>query len=444
MTVNVSLADLSFESNEVLALEIDPTGAFAGVPSDIADSIELEHAERLLDVYSTIIHRKSICRSDIENIAELAPSYPSLEKLLKKYPINSFSVESSRTNYDVSCENFVKTSYEAVVRALKAILKFFVDNFKRLWKFITQNAQRSAAVDDLDSKLVGIQQYILEVSKVLGESSVGPAFQKVQSGIFESERHNVSKSWNEFRNFVITQPDSAYDMIETLSGVLKVSIPPFAEAVDAFLTELSNSVTEQDIRVAVTRMSLHSQANGNLIALAAKFGYRPAQMKIASNMTPFHANALFIKSVFRSWSNHRQEISADVFAKAVVGLQVSKWGEVVAETIRVSGQRTERLITRIESFNEQSLKPGLEDIYAEELMPFFKALLSIVQGYTLLEGCLGELTAVRDNAVITLSKASLNVAKGIDAFARKNHEQITIGGRALLATRRKALVAAMG
>lgn len=443
MTVNVSLADLSFESNEVLAVDIDPSGSFDGIPSDIASSPSLEQAERLFDVYSTIIQRKSICRADMQRIADLRETFPSLEKLLKKYPVNSYSIESTQMNYDVSTEGFVKTTYEAVVAALKAILKFLVDNFKRLWKFLTQNAQRTAAVDDLEGKLVGIQQYIVEVTSLLQSSEVAGEFKKVGQGIWDNERHNVSKNWNEFRNFVISKPDEAYEIVDVIAGVLKVSIPPFAEAVEGFLTELANSVTEQDIMVAITKMSLYSTPNAQLIQLSAKYGYRPSSMRIAENMTPFHSNTLYIRSVFRSWSNHRQDISPEVFASAVVNLRTMPWGDVVTEAVRASSQRTERLINKIDAFNEKSLKPGMEDIYARELLPFFKALLSIIQGYTILEGCLGELIANRDNAVIAVSKAALNIAKGIDAYARKNNDRLTIGSRAVLATRRKAIVTAM-
>jgi hypothetical protein len=160
-------------------------------------------------------------------------------------------------------------------------------------------------------------------------------------------------------------------------------------------------------------------------------------------MTPFHANASFIKSIFRSWSNHRMDISPEAFSQAVVSQTVMNWGEVVTDAVRSSSQRTERLLSKINSFNENSLKPGMDQIYSTVLVPFFKALLSIIQGYTLMEGCLGELVANRDNAVISISKASLNVAKDLDKFVRKNGDHLTIGGKTVLASRRRAVIAAM-
>jgi hypothetical protein len=443
MTVHVSLGDLSFESNEVLAVDVDPSESFAGVPSDIAESAGIDQADRLLDVYSAIINRGCVCRADMDQIKDLTETFPSLAKLFKRYPINSFSVEPSNINYEVSTEGFARTAYDAVVNALRDVLRFLVNNLSRLWKFLTQNAQRTAAVDDVQNKLADIQRFILEVDKIMSDTPVAADYAKARKAVMESERHNVSKSWNEFRNFVVTRPADSFELIDMLSGVLKVSVPAFGEAVETLLTDLTNSATEQDVMAAVAKMELFQTPNGKLAALSSKYGYRPGQIRIADNMTPFHANASFIKSIFRSWSNHRMDISPEAFSQAVVSQTVMNWGEVVTDAVRSSSQRTERLLSKINSFNENSLKPGMDQIYSTVLVPFFKALLSIIQGYTLMEGCLGELVANRDNAVISISKASLNVAKDLDKFVRKNGDHLTIGGKTVLASRRRAVIAAM-
>ena len=442
MTGNVSLSDLSFESNEVLNLDVDPSDSYGQVP-DIQHLVSLESAERVLDVYSNIVKRGSVCRDDIAQVEGLAEDFPSLRRLLHRYPVASFSAEASKTNYDVSTENFVKTAYEAVIRALREILRFLGDNFKRLWKFLTENSQRTAAVDDLQDKLKGIQLYIVDVDRIMSETPVAEQFKAARKAVFESERHNVSKGWNEFREMVVTNPAGAREFLDVCVGVLQTQVAPFAEAVDTFLGELSRANTASEVQTAIARMELFAAPSGPLVALASRYGFRPGQVRIADNMTPFHANATYIKSVFRSWTNHRIEMAPEAFANAVVGLGVESWGPVVAEAVRVSGAKTERLIKDIDAFDNASLKPGMEDAYSTHLVPFFKALLSIIQGFTILENCLGELIATRDNAVIAISKASLNIAKNLDQFVRKNGDHITIGGKTMIASRRRAIISAM-
>ena len=443
MTGNVSLSDLSFESNEVLAEDVDPNESYANQTSDIAYVEDLGDAERVLDVYSSILGRRCVCRADIEQLQGLSAAYPSLKRLLHRYPPASFSMEPSQTNYEVSMESFGRTAYEAVVKALREIIRFLAENFKRLWKFLSQNAQRTSAVDDLTDKLKGIQQYIVEVDRVMSEMPVAEEFTKARAAVFESERHNVTKTWNEFRNTIVTNPAVSREFLDVCAGVLQESVAPFAEAVEAFLGELATADSPIAIQTAIAKMELYSSANGKLIALASKHGFRPGHVRIAENMTPFHANAAYIKSVFRSWSNHRMEISTGVFTSAVVGLQVDNWGSVVQDAVRSSGARTERMLKDIEAFDSASLRPGMEDAYSETLVPFFKALLSIIQGFTILENCLGELIATRDNAVIAISRASLNIAKNLDGFTRKHGDKLTIGAKTVIAARRRAVISAM-
>lgn len=443
MTGSVTLNDLSFESNEVLVADVDPNEAYVDL-SDISNPDQLEQAQKLLDIYSTIINRGKVCRDDIERVESLAAEFPTVQKLLKRYPINSFTREPSMTNYEVSNESFVKTAYEAVVRALGQILRFFVEGMKRLWNFITQNAQRTAAVDDLKNRLHDLQKFIVDVDRVMAESEVAGDYTKARNAIFESERHNLSKSWNRFRQFVIEDETAALGMLSSISGTLRDQLPQFTQGVEDFLVEITNAASDTDIKTAVVRMELFSVTAGPLVALAHGLGWRPGSVRIADDMTPFQATTSYIRSTLRSWGNQRQEMSAASFTAAVAGMKNLAWSPIVNDLIGSSRARTERLMTKIKDFNPGSLKPGMEDAYANILTPFFKALLSILQGYMTLENCMGDLIANRDNATIAVSKSTLVVVKELDKYVKKNQDRITVFGRTVIAAQRRNVFASMG
>lgn len=443
MTTHVSLNDLSLEADERVFEEILPEGPYETQTMEEI-TIELEAAQKIFDLHTGLLQRRTVCRADMERVQELAGSFPSLEKLLNRYPINSFSVESSSINFTVSNESFIKTAYEAVVRAVREVLKFIVEAFSRLFKYMTSNAQRTAAVDDLRPKLADLQSYIFEVDRCMAGSSISAEYSKFRKGALESARHNASKKWNGLRNYVIFSSGDAFAMAETFAGALKVGVPPFVDAVDKFLGDLSNAQTDADIQVAVAQMSMYSASSGPLMALANAHGYSATRIARAPSVTPFQGMTLWFRDMFRSWTNDRTDITSEQFDSIVLNGEVAAWAPMINEVIRTGSSRTAQIVKRINAFNEHSLKPGLEDAYANELAPFFKALLSITQGFSTLENCLGTLTGGRDGATIEIAQAALAIVKTIDGFVKKHQDALTIGARSTINLRRKQLAQSIG
>lgn len=438
MNASIALDNLSFESGEVFNDEILAKDA---VDTDLMSPVHEEPFNNMLtvfDTYSSIVDRRYVCRGDMERIKGLAPQYPALNELVEQYPVNSFTLEPSKVNYDVSLEGFARTAYEAVVKALRDILDFIIKSFKRLWQFMRSDTQRTQAVDDVAGQLVAIQNYILEVDKIASSTRFSAEFQRVKEGAFKSEAHNLYK-WNNLKNNFMVDPAASRAIFNTINDVLRAKTPPFVDAVSAFLTALTEAESESEINTAIAQMELLDMTSAQLTTLTAQQGYSTRGTQINPKMTNFQSMSSFMLNTLRSAENDRTQANIADFSKAIVTFTVDEWSGAMNETIAFNQSKVDPILKRLESFNEGSLKPGLEDVYIQKLTPFFTSLTSILQGFTALENAMGMLTANRNNVTIAISKAALNIVKSMDKFVMSKKDELTLAEQSVIARHRKAL-----
>jgi len=438
MNVSIALDNLSFESGEAFSDEI---GAKSAVDTDLLNPVhdqEYGNMVTVFDAYSTIVDRKYICRGDMERVKALTPLYPALNDLVDQYPINSFTLEPSRVNYDVSMEGFTRTAFEAVVKALRQILDFVVKSFKRLWQFIQSDTQRTQAVDDVGGKLIAIQNYIIETDKVVSGTRMAGDFKKVKDGAFKSEAHNAYK-WNGLKQSFLQAPEQHHEAFKTIIGVLTLKVSPFVEGVDAFLKELIVAQTAADIDLAIAKIELVDMTSGALTRLVTEAGYSTKSVQVNSKMTNFQSMSGFLLNSYRSAENSRPPIDEAAFTKTIVTGRVDDWSSDLNGLINSSTARITPTLDRIKSFDETKLPASLQDVYVNKLAPFFMSLTSILQGFTALENSLGMLVANRNNVTIAVSKAALNVAKTMDRYVTDKKEDFTLSEQAVLWKYRKAL-----
>lgn len=437
MNASITLADLSVESAEIENDEGTSVAIIDETPNPV-HAKEFDDMMLVFETYETIVKRKYVCRSDMENIKALTGTYPVLGKLIDRYPINSFTQEPSRTNYEVSTESFVKTAYEAVVEALGSVLAYVITAVTKLWNWLSQAGQATAAVDDLEQKLGQLQKYIIEVDKILSNNpAVMQMARRVRDGTISSEMRNINGKWNSFKDRQLQNPEKQLEEMVTLCGVIKLKLPPFAEAVDSFLTELSKAETEADVDVAIAKMELFDMTSGPLFMMARTYGYNAKAMNVNGKLTSFESIASYVKGAYRSQMNERTQIKEDDFKKLIIEYKPTKWAEEISGTISWARGRTDPVLAKVKGFNNKGLKPGLEQVYANKLVPFLKSLASVLTGFTSISQCMGFLTDTRNKVSYDLCKATLIVVKKIDSFSIENKAKLTIVENAAIAQHRK-------
>jgi len=444
MGANFDLGLLSFESAEVPGNE--EIRADAAVGDEVANPIhskEFDDMQTVFDTYETITTRRYICRDDMLKIKELAGSYPSLEKLLKKFPVNSFSQEPSRINYDVSTESFIKSAYTAVVKALKDILTFIGESLRKFWDFLTKTGQQTAAVDGMEGKLRAIQTYLKEVDAIMVNTKVAEDYRKTRDAAMTNQYHNLTKRWTKFRQLHLETPGKFLEDLNALAGVITTKLPPYIDAVDTFLTEASKAETEQDIENAIAKIELFDMGSQQLLLLATRMGYS-ARDKLGNGVTPFQAQAGAIRGTYRGLINERCAIDREKYNTALTAYEISAWREGIENTMSYVKGRVEPTLKKIDGFNADNLKQGLEDAYMNRLVPSFKALTSILAGFTAVEQSMGLLTHNRNNVSLGIAKAALEVAKKIDQMVVANKSSLTIAEQNIIWRQRSALSASFG
>lgn len=202
----LSLTQLSFESAESdeEVVSVHPESALATDIKIPTENTEFEELQTVLEVYTTVVERGSVCRDDLNRVKGLSVKYPVLARLFDRYPIGTFTAEPSGVNYEVSTESFIKTAYAAVVAAFKAVIRFIVETFKTFWKFLTDNRTRTTAVDNLDTRLKAIQAYLVKVDEVAGTSRVSTEYTAWMRRGRNTALHNLNKKWNGFLQHAAT------------------------------------------------------------------------------------------------------------------------------------------------------------------------------------------------------------------------------------------------
>ena len=184
-------------------------------------------------------------------------------------------------------------------------------------------------------------------------------------------------------------------------------------------------------------MCIRDRTNAAMFKLALSYGYNVKQMNVNGKLTSFESIASYVKGAYRSQMNERTQIKEDDFKKLIIDYKPTKWAEEISGTISWARGRTDPVLAKVKGFNNKGLKPGLEQVYANKLVPFLKSLSSVLTGFTSISQCMGFLTDTRNKVSYDLCKATLVVVKKIDGFAIDNKSKLTLIENTAISVHRK-------
>lgn len=443
MSAVISLNSLSIESAEVdFTQRVDPELAFNDRIENPVFTKEYEDAELVFSTLQNITSRGHVCRTDIESVAHLADSYGPIKRLLNRYPLASFTIEPSRVNMDVSNESIIRTVLLALKEALMRIVKFLRESISRIWDNLISGRKRTVAVDKIGPRLDAMQRYMIEVDKIMNDSSVGDEYGKWAKRNMASAASNLSKSWNQLKNEVATRQDSTRENVVAFVDALTLRTVPMAVMIDEFLVDLSNASTRVDVGAAVAKASLFDMTTPNMARVAGDMGYRPGAVRSDPRLTPFKNMVSYITGCYRSMSNARIELTPAKAGEIMATLRIDNWSGIVPDDLAESRKRLEMAMRKLNEFDvDKQLNPGLELEYSQLVVPFINQVSVNVSALSELQAVASMLIATRDQTVLDIANGCLGVVKGIDQFVAKN--KAAVAPAAMIAiTRYKAAVAA--
>lgn len=431
------LEDLSFEAQDLTPVKRE----------DLINPVfgrEFDNLTLLVDTYLSVESRGYVCRDDVQKISPLKDQYDPLKKLFDRYPVNSFSLEYSRINYEVSNEGFLQTAYNAVVDTLKRVLAYIADQLKAVWKYMTENQVKTEKVDRVAPTMQEIQDYLINVDMILARSAVADSYKKESNRIKRTELGNLKHKWNGFLDNFRDDPDTMRGYLDILGLAFQTKLNPFVDFLTAFLDTVKSATTEREILAAIKAMDQLDMNSGELIKMATSLGFNPSKVNVNKRMTNFQSIAVHIQNVFKGWKNDRSSaVSDDDFLKMVLDLKIDSWADTLDEITKSENGRIAKTQDIIRAFSASDLKPGLEKVYSLHLAPFMVSLSSIVTGFATLETCIGILADTRNNYVAVVSTAGLNMVKGTDQFWKRNQRMIGIADNATVLKYRRAVQSAM-
>jgi hypothetical protein len=440
MSAVTSLSNLSIESAEVDFNE--RVDAEAGFREQIANPIfskEYEDAELVFSTFKRINERGFVCRADIEPVSHLAESFPSIKRMLTRYPLNSFTEEPSRVNFEVSNESVIRSVLIALKEAFFRVVKYLRESLTRVWDNLSSGRKRTAEVDKIGPRVEAMQRYIVEVDKIMSESPVSADYTQWQRRNIASAAQNLSKSWNALKNEVIVNPVKTKEVVGTLVDALLLRTVPMAIMIEEFLTDLGSARAANEVGAAVAKAQMFDMTTPNLAALSSQLGWK-SNMRTDPRLTPFKSLVSYIAGAFRSQSNNRQELTAPAFTGMMGELRIDSWSSLVPD-LADARKRLEGSLRKLQEYDvEKNLDPGLETYYTSIVIPFINQVSVNVSALNDLQAVASMIISTRDTAMLDVANACLGVVKGMDSFVSKNRTQVPPASMIAI-TRFKAAVA---
>lgn len=441
MNAAISLTSLSIESAEVDFNE--RVDAEAGFRDQIANPIfskEYEDAELVFSTFKRINERGFVCRADIEPVSHLADSFPSIKRMLTRYPLNSFTEEPSRVNFEVSNESVIRSVLTALKEAFFRVIKFLRESLTRVWDNLTSGRKRTVEVDKIGPRVDAMQRYIVEVDKLMAESPVADEYTQWQRRNIKSAADNLSKNWNSLKNNVTTNQVKSKELVGVFVDTLILRTVPMAIMIEQFLTDLGAASTAGDIGVAVTKAQMFDMTTSSLATLANQVGWK-SNMRSDPRLTPFKSMVSFISGSFRSQSNSRVDISPTALTAMMGELRIETWGDLVPADLTDARKRLEGSLRKLQDYDvDKNLDPGLEMHYTSIVIPFINQVSVNVSALNDLQALASLIIGTRDQAMVDVANSCLGVVKGMDSFIGKNRAKVSPASMVAI-TRYKSAVA---
>jgi hypothetical protein len=440
MSAVTSLNNLSIESAEVDFNE--RVDSEAGFRDQIANPIfakEYEDAELVFSTFKRVNERGYVCRGDIEPVSHLADQYPAIKRMLTRYPINSFTEEPSRVNFEVSNESIVRSVLTALKEAFFRIIKFLRESLTRVWDNLTSGRKRTVEVDKIGPRVTAMQKYVLEVDLLMMDSQVKEDYLPWQRRNIKSAADNLSKNWNSLKNNVTTNQAKSKELVGVFVDTLILRTVPMAIMIEEFLTDLGGAKTPGDIGAAVAKAQMFNMTTQTMAALANQVGWK-ANGPRDPRLTPFKSMVSFISGSFRSQSNNRVDLSSAQLTAIMAELKIEGWGDLVPSDLTDARKRLEGSLRKLQDYDvDKNLDPGLEMHYTSIVIPFINQVSVNVSALNDLQALASMIITTRDSAMLDIANACLGVVKGMDSFISKNRDKLP-PATMLAVTRYKAAV----
>lgn len=440
MNAVTSLNTLSIESAEVDFNErVDNEAGFRDQIANPIFSKEYEEAELVFSTFQRINERGFVCRTDIEPVSHLAETYPAIKRMLVRYPLNSFTEEPSRVNFEVSNESIVRTVLVALKEAFFKIVKFLRESLTRVWDNLVNGKKRTVEVDKIGPRVDAMQRYIVEVDKLLNDSKAAEDWGPWQRRNIGSAAQNLSKNWNALKHVVTTDQVRSKQIVGIFVDTLLLRTVPMAIMIEQFMTDLGGARTANDIGAAVAKAQMFDMTTPALAQIANQWGWK-SNMRTDPRLTPFKSMVSYVTGTFRSQSNNRVELKPAELTAMMAELRIEQWGDLVPSDLTESRKRLEASLRKLQDYDvDKNLDPGLEDVYTRIVIPFINQVSVNVSALTDLQALASLIIGTRDTAMLDVANACLGVVKGMDSFISKNRAQVSPASMVVI-TRYKAAI----
>lgn len=440
MNAVTSLSALSIESAEVdFSERVDNEAGFRDQIANPIFSKEYEEAELVFSTFQRINERGFVCRTDIEPVTHLAETYPAIKRMLARYPLNSFTEEPSRVNFEVSNESIVRTVLVALKEAFFKIVKYLRESLTRVWDNLMNGKKRTVEVDKIGPRVDAMQRYIVEVDKLLNDSKAAEDWQPWQRRNINTAAQNLSKNWNALKHVVTTDQVRSKQIVGIFVDTLILRTVPMAIMIETFMTELSGARSANDIGASVAKAQMFDMTTPAMAQIANQWGWK-SNMRTDPRLTPFKSMVSYVTGTFRSQSNNRMELKPTDLTAMMGELRIEQWGDLVPD-MTDNRKRLETSLRKLQEYDvDKNLDPGLEDVYTRIVIPFINQVSVNVSALNDLQALASLIIGTRDQAMVDVANACLAVVKGMDAFIGKNRAQVSPASMIAI-TRYKAAVA---
>lgn len=429
MTI-INIEELEHLSNENSLVEETTLKARDSLKNSPYSDGTIDTLARLVELRSRIKDRGTICRADVNDLAELSSENSVLSNHLRRYPVSFYSESLSTILYDETMVSIENSVVKSMSDTLSTITRFIGNHGGSAIDYIKEVFDEDARTNASIAKVNILVEYITKTRAILESSGIARKISSDLKYVDESLYDEYTSKWNGLKSAMSSSDKEMNWLSESIALPVIDAYPKTMAAATELIEGLSKTKTSADVDKLIKN---YSKPNINITRLKKWVSKHIQLNKVVRTegvMSEFQSLAMTVRSHIKSLQNNRTDKPPFKFKDTLATMSGMEWvtTKVVSEDILKRAEEVSKSQSDISNKMDRLTKDlVLDESLGHAALPIVLELLSIVRGFGALVDSIGIITLVKRELVNEQLKSLTKAVGSIHQIVRDRRQDLTVG-----------------
>lgn len=414
--VGVETEDTSFESS-ILA-----PGRFENL---FEEQFKITNAVALRD---RIVERGSICRTDAEDLKQIADVHPDIQTYVNETPTAFYTEALSDVNFDDTVEALENGIAKSMMSTIGDMANHISTRATSAMKYVTDAFDDETITNKNALRVMIMVEYATTISNIVGKSKSGRDLSKGINQLIDKSLDEMASEWDGLKALVNNSKSDLRGLVESVSSPIISYYPDVLKNIIDVMEGLEKAKSKEDVSKLMKSITVPNVAYGRLSEWIKK--YKPGvKFKPAGEDTLFQTVAVYVRNTVQSLSKDRQvhfDIKADTFLKSSEYIPLMSSQVTTERELKKAKDITSKYTGDLNKLGKMAQRLVLADNYEADAMPIILEVLSLVRGFNALEETLGMLTIARRELINVYLTTLSDISRNLHLFVKSHTGELTI------------------